>query len=139
MGNKNKGNAQALLQFTKLILHVCPQFQVKGRQGLIQEDYSRFIDNRPCNSHPLALTTRKFLDRAFLKASQLYHFKDFCHSFLNFRLVYLLQTKGEGNILKHIHVWEKGIRLEDSMDIPFVGRYIIDPNTIQEDISCRSI
>ena len=136
MGYKNKGNAQALLQFTELILHVCPQLQVKSRQGLIQKDHSRFIDNRPCNGYPLALSTRKFLDGTFLKASQLHHLEDFCHSSLNFRLVYLLQTKGEGNILKHIHVWEKGIGLEDSMDIPFVSRHIIDPNTIQEDIPC---
>ena len=136
MGYKNKGNTQALLQFTKLILHVRPQLQVESRQGLIQEDYSRFIDNRPCNGYPLALSTRKFLDGTFLKASQLHHLKNFSHSFLDFSLVYLLQTKGEGNILKHIHVWEKGIGLEDSMDVPFVSRHIIDPNTIQEDIPC---
>ena len=139
MGYKNKGNAQALLQFTELILHVCPQLQIESRQGLIQKDHSRFIDNRPCNGYPLALTTRKFLDGPFLKASQLHHLEDFCYSSLDFRLVNFLQTERESNILKHIHMWEKSIGLEDGMDVPFIGRYIIDPNTIQEDISCRSV
>ena len=54
--DKDKGNAQTLLQFPQLILHVCTQLQIQSGQGLIQQNDPRLINDCPRNGYTLTLT-----------------------------------------------------------------------------------
>ena len=52
----NLRQAEALLKFAQLILHVKPQFVIQSRQRLIQKQHFGFVDDCPCDCHTLSLT-----------------------------------------------------------------------------------
>ena len=66
MGDIKEGNAHFLLKTLQLQLHSPPKLQIQCPQRLIQKKHFRIICQRPCNSHPLALTTGKLMRFALL-------------------------------------------------------------------------
>ena len=136
--DKDKGNAQTLLQFPQLILHVRAQLQIQSRQRLIQQNNPRLINDCPRDGYTLALTARQFTNRTALKAFQLNHFQHFCNPLLNFFFINLAQTQREGNIFKNIHMRKQCIGLKHRMDVSFIGGNIIDADAIKKNIPvCR--
>ena len=136
--DKDKGNAETLLQFPQLILHICTQLQIQSRQGLIQQDNPRLINDCPRNGYTLSLTARQFANRTALKAFQLNHFQYFSNPLLNFFFINLAQTQRKGNIFKNIHMRKQCIGLKNRVDVSFISRNIIDANTIKKNIAvCR--
>ncbi len=84
------------------------------------------------------LTTWQFSNRTAIKTFQLEPFSTLLFdTTFNFLLQLLRKRSGKAT-LKDIHMWEKGIRLKDSVYITFIGRYIIDPYPIQKDISVEA-
>ena len=44
-------------------------------------------------------------------------------------------TQAEGDVFKHVQMREQRIFLEHSVDLPFVGRNVVDPHTVEGDIA----
>ena len=57
--DKDKGNADLLLNPLQLVLHLLAQLQVKCRQRLVEQQHLRLIDQRPCDRDTLLLSTGK--------------------------------------------------------------------------------
>ena len=56
---------------------------------------------------------------------------------LDLSLRQLLHPQTEGDVLIHIQVREQGVLLENGVDLPLIGRDVINPHTIEQDISRR--
>ena len=57
---------------------------------------------------------------------------------LDFSLRQLLHPQAESNIFKYIQVREQGVFLENRIDLPLIGRNVINPHAIEQDVSrCR--
>ena len=56
---------------------------------------------------------------------------------LDLSLRQLLHPQTEGNVLVHVQVREQGVLLENGVDLPLIGRNVINPHTIEQDISRR--
>ena len=136
--DKDKGNAQTLLQFPQLILHVRTQLQIQSRQRLIQQNDPWLINDCPRNGYTLALAARQFANRTALKTFQLNHFQHFCNPLLNFFFINLAQTQRKGNIFKNIHMRKQCIGLKNRVNVSFISRNIIDADAIKKNIPvCR--
>jgi hypothetical protein len=59
------------------------------------------------------------------------------HAAPDFGLGHFGDPKPERHVFKNIHVGEQGIFLKDGIDLPFMGRDIINPHTVNEDVSGR--
>ena len=49
----------------------------------------------------------------------------------------LLHPQAESDVLKHVQVGEQRIFLKDGIDLPLIGRNVINPHTVKEDVSAR--
>ena len=52
-------------------------------------------------------------------------------------LGFLLDLQAEGNVVVYIHVGEQGVFLKDGVDLPFIGRNVINPHTVEQNVSRR--
>ena len=137
--DKDKSNAQTLLQFPQLILHICTQLQIQSRQRLIQQNDPRLINDCPRDGYTLALTARQFANRTALKTFQLNHFQYFGNPLLNFFFINLAQTQRKGHIFKNIHMRKQCIGLKNRVDVSFISWNIIDADAIKKNIPVRRV
>ena len=86
-----------------------------------------FIDNRPGNRDPLTLTARHGGNRPFTIALQLDQLESFLDPPLDFRLLNSPNLQAEGHVFGHVHVRKECVVLEDRIDLPLVGRDVINP------------
>ena len=152
MGDIYKGDAHLLLDALELDLHVLAELEIEGPQGFVQQQDLGTVDQRPGDGHPLLLATGKGVCPPVFKALQtdgLQHLQDPLPDFLlrelrlplGVRRVWpALHPQAERDVFKDVQVREQGVLLEHRVDLPFVGRDIIDPHTVEEDVSrqwCR--
>ena len=55
MGDKDKGDADLVLNRLYLDLHLLAQFEVECTQRFIKQQHTRMVDQRPRQRHPLLL------------------------------------------------------------------------------------
>ena len=48
-----------------------------------------------------------------------------------------LHPQAEGDVLVHVQVREQGVFLENGIDLPLIGRNVINPHTVEQDVSGR--
>ncbi|MPN42105.1 hypothetical protein SDC9_189661 [bioreactor metagenome] len=48
-----------------------------------------------------------------------------------------LHPQPEGHVFKHVHVGKQGVFLEHRVNLPLIGRNVINPHTVEQDISRR--
>ena len=56
---------------------------------------------------------------------------------LDLSLRQLLHPQTKGDVLIHIQVREQGVLLENGVDLPLIGRNVINPHTVEQDVSRR--
>ena len=72
-----------------------------------------------------------------LKAFQTDRFQHLHDPLLDFGFRQFLHPQAEGNIFKDIEMREQGILLKDRVDLPLIGRNVINPHTVEQDVSRR--
>ncbi len=135
MGDIDEGDPQLLLDAFQLHLHLLPKLQIQGAQGLVQEQHLGMVHQRPGNGNPLLLAAGKLGDPAALKALEIHHGKHFLDALLDFLFRHLGNLQPEGHIVKHIQVGKKGVALKDGVDLPLVGRKIVDALSLKINIT----
>ena len=133
--DKNKGNADLLLDPFQLVLHLLAQLQIQCSERFVKQQDLRLIDQRPGNGNSLLLSSGEqcniFLFISF-EADQLQHLHDFL---LDHVLAHLFDLQAEGNIVINIHMREKGIFLEYGIQLPLIGRQLCNILTVKNDFS----
>ena len=102
----HKGNAQRLVHFLQLHLHVLTHLQVKRSQRLVQQQYFRLVHNGSGNGHTLLLSTRKRVDIAVLIIGHAHHFQGSLYFFKYRILWHLFQFQAKSDIIIHIQMRE---------------------------------
>src|SRR5205809_7930025 len=64
----DKRNSHLTLETLQDEQHALPQFEVERAKRLIQKKHFRARDKRPCESNPLALSSRKLMGKPLLVA-----------------------------------------------------------------------
>ena len=64
----DKRNSHLTLETLQDEQHALPQFEVERAKRLIQKKHFRARDKRPCESNPLALSSRKLMRKPLLVA-----------------------------------------------------------------------
>ena len=151
MGDVDEGNAHLLLDTLQLDLHILPQLQVQGCQRLVQQQDLGLIYQSTGDGHTLLLTAGEGVRLAVLKALEADDFQhlhdplpdlllgNLHHTFAGgvVGVGTLLHPQTESDVLKHVQVGEQGVLLEDGIDLPLIGRNVINPHTVKEDVSAR--
>ena len=151
MGDVDEGDAHLLLDALELDLHILAQLQVQGAQGLVQQQHLGPVHQGPGDGHPLLLSAGEGVGLAVFKALEaddLQHLHDGGADLLLAELDHplaggvrrvgdLLQPQAEGDVFKDVQVGEQGVFLEHRVDLPLMGRNVINPHTVKEDVSRR--
>ena len=99
MCDKDKGNADLLLNPLQLVLHLLAQLQVKCRQRLVEQQHLRLIDQRPRDRDTLLLSAGKqrriFIFKS-LQADQPEHLHDLLVDDI---LTHLFDLQAKRNVL----------------------------------------
>ena len=134
----------------QLQLHVLAQLQVQSAQGLVQQQHLGPVHQGPGDGHPLLLAAGEGVRLAVFKALQaddLQHLHDPLPDLLlreldlrrlpvgSVRVRPLLHPQAEGHVFKHVQVGEQGVLLEHRVDLPPIGRNVINPHTVEQDVS----
>ena len=112
-------------------------FRSSARQRLVQQQHLGAVHQCPGDGHPLLLAAGECLRPPVLKALQADGFQHFHDPLFDFRLRQLLHPQAESNVFKHVQMREQGILLENRVDLPLIGRNVINPHTVEQDVSRR--
>ena len=132
MGDEDEGDPQLLLDALELHLHVLPQPQVQGPQGFVQEQDLGPVHQGPGDGDALLLAAGEAVHLPLLEAAHAHHLQHFAHPPGDLVLSQLGDAQAEGDVVVHIQVGEEGVALEDGVDLPFVGRDIINPHPVEQ-------
>jgi hypothetical protein len=150
VGDVDEGDADLLLDALEFDLHILAEFQIQRSQGFVQQQDLGAVHQGPGNGHPLLLPAGEGVRTAALKPLETDDFQHFHDPVPDFgfgnplrpspRGGTPLHPQSESDVLKHVQMGKQGVLLEDGVDLPPVGREIIDPHTVKEDVSrhrCR--
>ena len=143
MGHIDEGDLHLLLNPLQLVLHILAQAHVKRPQRLVQQQHPGAVHQGPGDGHPLLLPAGQGGHRALLKALEVHrlqhlHHPVVDHPFGELRLasaaVRFGDAQAEGHILKHVEVRKQGVPLEYGVHRPLVGRDVIDPHAVKQNV-----
>ena len=109
--------------------------QIQRSQRFVQKQYLRAVHQSAGDGHPLLLAAGKLVDTAAVKALQADHLQHFGDALADLFLRHFRDTQAEGNVFKHVQVREQRILLEHRVDLPLMGRNVIDPHTVKGNIT----
>ena len=104
MGDKNKGNADFLLEIDELDLHFLAQLRVECTQRLIQQQQSRAIHQSSRESHTLFLSAGEFMGKAITEVRQTDSLQKFIYPVFYFLGRLPCHLEGKGDIVRHRHM-----------------------------------
>ena len=122
MGNKDKGNADFVVESVKFYQKAGTEFCIQGGQRFVQKQHLRLVDESPGNGNPLSLSARKLVWFFVHVLFKLDKGKIFADLFFHDCIVSLFKTEGKSNIFKNRHVRKKRIGLKNRIGLPFVRR-----------------
>ena len=135
MGDVDEGDTHLLLDALELDLHILAQLEIQGAQRLVQQQHLGPVDDGPGDGHPLLLPAGEGVHRPLAVAGQVHQGQGLLHPGFELRLGHLLNPQAEGHVLKDIHVGEQGVLLKDGIDLPLMGRNVINPHAVEEHIA----
>ena len=137
MGDIDKGDAHGLLDALELVLHILPQPQIQGAQRLVQQQDLGLVDQGPGDGHPLLLAAGELGDLSVLKAPEADDVQHLLDPPVDLHGVKLGDAQAEGNVVVDVQMGEEGVALEDGVDLPAVGRQIVDLLTVKQHLARR--
>ncbi len=135
MRNIYKCDPHALLDILQFVLHVLAQTKIERAERLVKKQYLRAVDQCARDSHALLLAAGKGRDLAVFKALETDDFQHFCYTIVNFLFRKLGNTQTERDVVVHVEVREQRVPLEHGVDLPLVGRYIVDALAVEQYIA----
>ena len=133
MGDEDEGNADLLLDALQFTLHLLAQLQVQGAQGLVQQQDVRLVHQGAGDGNTLLLAAGELGDVALFVAFQVHQGKHTVDLLGDDIIRQLFDAQAESDILKNVQMGEQGVALEDRVDLPFVGRYVVDALAVKDD------
>ena len=133
MGDENEGNTNFLLDTLQLPLHLLAQLQVQGAQGFIQQQDVRLVYQGAGDGDTLLLAAGKLGDVTLGVAFQVYQGKHTVDLLGDDIIRLLFDSQAERNVLEYVQVGEQGVALEDRIDLPLVGRNVVDALAVKDD------
>ena len=113
VGDVEKGGADLVVDDVQLDQHALAQLQVKRRQGFVEQQDLRLVDQGPGDGHALFLAAAdlvRLLVRLVLHLDQGQHA---VHLAIDFRRRPPRNPQPEGNVVPHRQMREQGVVLED--------------------------
>ena len=136
--DEDEGDPGLGLETLQLDLHLLAQFQIERGERLVEQKHARARGERAGERHTLLLATgnlRRLAVGHRLHLDQLQHPRNGLVD-LGLRLAQHLER--EADVLRHGHVREEGVGLEDGVDGPLVRRQIGDVGPAELDAArCR--
>src|ERR1700694_3793697 len=113
-------DADLLLDLLELDLHLLAQLQVESTKGLVEEQTLGLVDDRAGERHPLALAARQLVGPALVQARQAHHVQGPIHPALALRSRDPLDAQAVADVLRHGHVREERVVLENGVGVALV-------------------
>ena len=147
MGDIYKGDAHLLLNAFELDLHILAELQIEGPQGFVQEQHLGPVHQRPRNRHALLLPAGEGVGPPVFKALEadgLQHLQNPLPDFLLGELDRSLRVRrirpslhpeAKGHVFKHVQMREKRVLLEYRVNLALIGRDVVNPHTVEENVS----
>ena len=146
-----KSDAHLLLDPLELDLHVLAQLQIQGAQRLVQQQHLGLVHQGPCDGHPLLLAAGERVRLSVFKALETHDFQhlqdpgaDLLFGKADGPLAGGIpgiwnpfEPQAESNIFKDVQMWKKGVLLKHGIDLAPVGGNVINPHTVEQDVSRR--
>ena len=133
MGDVEERHPQLFLQAAQFYLHLPPQLEVQGPQGLVQEEDPGAAGQGPGDGPPLPLSPGKLRRHPFFIAGKLHQVQHLLHRLSLLLLGGFPQAEAVGDVLPHRHMGKEGVVLEHSIDVPLVGSQSGDVPPFQKD------
>ena len=133
MGHIDKGDVCLLLDALELNLHGLAQLEVKGAQGLVEQQHVGLVGQGPGNGNALLLSAGQGRDAALFKADQIDKLEHLEHLGSYFGLWQLLDAKPKGHVFIDVEKGEQRIFLKDGVEMPLVGRNVCDIFAVKKD------
>ena len=137
MRDVNERNAERVVHLLELELHFLAHLEIQRAERLVEKEDRRLIDKSSRDRDSLLLTAGERRDSAALEAFQIDQVEDLLDLSLDLRLLHLLLTKTEGDILINIHMRKERVPLEYCVDRPLVGRKGCDIPPLKKDLAVR--
>jgi hypothetical protein len=121
----------------ELELHLLAQLQVQSTERLVEKEQRRPVGEGSRERDPLLLPSGQ---RAREAARQRLHAngrEGLAHALLDLAPRHPPALRTEGDVLRHRHVREEGIALEDHVRVPLVGRHVRRIPSVDQDLSLR--
>ncbi len=128
--HENGGETERPLQALDLDLHVETQVAVEGGEGLVEQQDRGLDGERPRERHPLLLAARELARQAILEAPELDRLEEARDPCLDLGATDTAGAQAVGHVLRHRHVREEGVVLEDDADVALVGRQVVDDGAV---------
>ena len=135
VGHEDEGDAGAPLQVLELAAHLLAELEVEGRERLVQQQHLGMIGQRARQGDPLLLPAGELGGAPSAQPRHLdqgQHLLDDAADLLLGRAPHL---QSEGDVLRHRHMGEQGIALEDGIDRPLIGRQMLDRAALEQDLA----
>ncbi len=121
MGHENRGMAGLVVDFAQPAAQFLAHLRIQCTKRLIQQKHTRFDRHGAGQRHALALAAGKLRRIAFFQPAQLHEIKKLQRTAANFRRGWARPTganlQPETDIIRHRHMAEQRIMLEDKTDI----------------------
>ena len=133
MRHQDGGEAQRALQALDLDLHVEPQVAVEGGKRLVEKQDRRFDGKRAGKRHALLLAAGELTRQALAKAAELDDVEEARDPGQDVRPPHAAGAQPIGHVLRHGHVREQRIVLEDDADVALISRQMVDGGAVDPD------
>ena len=138
MRDVDEGAADAAVQRLQLVLQFGPQLLVERRERLVQQQQRRVEDQGAGQRHALLLAARKLRRPAFGEGGKLHQVERRAHLRVAVGAGQAADPQREGDVLRHRHVREQRIALEDHAEVAPLRRQGGDVAAIQQHARRRS-
>jgi hypothetical protein len=139
MGHEDGRDLEALLEFPDLLAHDQPQVCIEVGERLVEQQDLRLEAERPGEGDTLLLTAGELVDHPVSKRLKLDHFQEVIDPLGNFVLRPLIDLQSVADVFRHRHMGKEGIILEADPRVPQIGRKIVDPLAVEDDIARTDI
>jgi len=126
-------DADLLLDSLEFVLHLLAELEVEGAQRLVEKKDAGMVYQRTCDGNTLLLAAGEGSDLALGIIGQADQLKHTHYAVFDLGLGHLADAEAECNVVKNVHVGEKGIALEDRIYLALIGGQVVDLFSIKID------
>src|SRR5262244_897694 len=135
VGDVDGGDPDFALELLELELHAVAELLVERAQRLVEEEHGGARDKGAGQGHSLLLTARELARIAGAVRGKLHEGEGLADPPLDLGARHAVHAEAEGHVLENGAVGEQGVVLEDHAHVAAVGRHLVHPLTLDEDVT----